>query len=219
MHKLQKKIIELSERENMWSMSFEEIRNKIGAPYRQGVFYHLKQLEKKGLLVRGHNDALKMLKKNAHNSLPSIVNIPIVGTANAGPATYFADESLNGYLTMSRQLLNTNNANNVVAIEVDGNSLDQANIYGNIVESGDYILVDTTKSPHPNDYVLSVINGCANVKKYKFDRDNNRIVLLSESSTPYPPIFIHEDDDYLINGVVTNVVKQYKDVGKASIKS
>jgi len=49
-HKIQKQLIELSEKENINSLSLAEIQDKIGASNRQTIFYHLKQLKKKGLL-------------------------------------------------------------------------------------------------------------------------------------------------------------------------
>ena len=48
----------------------------------------------------------------------------------------------------------------------------------------------------------------ANIKKFHFDRENSRIVLVSESSKDFPPIFIHEDDDFNISGKVVQVIKK-----------
>ena len=51
----------------------------------------------------------------------------------------------------------------------------------------------------------------ANVKKFRFDRSNNRIVLLSESSQQIHPNFIHPDDDFRIHGKVIDVIKKFEE--------
>jgi SOS-response transcriptional repressor LexA len=50
----------------------------------------------------------------------------------------------------------------------------------------------------------------ANIKKYLLDKKNSRIALLSESTQEYSPIFIHENDDFKINGKIVDVVKNIK---------
>ena len=47
-------------------------------------------------------------------------------------------------------------------------------------------------------------------KKYVWDQVNNQIVLTSQSTQEIPPIFIHEDDSFMINGKVIQVVKKPK---------
>ena len=64
-------------------------------------------------------------------------------------------------------------------------------------------------SPRDGDYVVSIIDGMANIKKYRLDKANERIVLLSESTKDYAPIFIHRDDDFRISGKVLDVVKKF----------
>ena len=62
------------------------------------------------------------------------------------------------------------------------------------------------------DYVLSIIDGMANIKRYFRDLEYQRIILLSESSASISPIFIHRDDmdNYLVNGKVIQVIKKPK---------
>jgi len=77
------------------------------------------------------------------------------------------------------------------------------------IEDGDYLIVESSsKKPKNGDIVVSVFDGLANIKKFHFDQENNRVVLISESTKDFPPIFIHEDDDFNITGYVTQVVKK-----------
>ena len=87
--------------------------------------------------------------------------------------------------------------------------MDRANIFGKSVTEGDYLLIDSNRTnPQDGDYVLSITDGCANIKKFKYDQTNERIVLFSESTKEYPPIYIHKDDDHLINGLVVSVINK-----------
>jgi len=92
-----------------------------------------------------------------------------------------------------------------------GPSMNMAKTPGGSIENGDYVIIDSVdRVPNNGDYVVSVIDGCANIKK--FLEEENRVVLISESSTPekFPPIFIYEGDEFLINGKVVQVVKKPK---------
>ena len=96
-------------------------------------------------------------------------------------------------------------------MRAEGNSLNRASIDGKNVESGDFVLVDSESTlPRDGDYIVSVIDGMANIKKYLLDKKNSRIALLSESTQEYSPIFIHESDDFKISGKIIEVVKNIK---------
>ena len=136
------------------------------------------------------------------------ISIPIVGSANCGPATIYADQNIEGYLKISKRL--APNKKSVFALRAEGNSLNKANIDGKNVESGDFVIVDSENtSPHDGDYVVSVIDGMANIKKYRLDESHSRIALLSESTQEYSPIFIHKNDNFRISGKVVDVVKKF----------
>jgi len=94
--------------------------------------------------------------------------------------------------------------------------MNEADIKGNEIEDGDYVVVDgDQKNPNPGDYVLSIIDNAANIKKYTRNQDGN-IVLLSESKEHYSPIYISEDDQFMINGKVVQVIKGVKDGRQSS---
>ena len=72
----------------------------------------------------------------------------------------------------------------------------------------DYLIVDSRdRTPEDGDVVVSVFDDVANIKKFKWDKENNRILLMSESTQHFPPIIIHEDDEYHVMGKVVEVVK------------
>jgi SOS-response transcriptional repressor LexA len=205
MNEKQLKIIELASRKNIWSMTLRKIGGEINEKNAGTVKYHLEQLLKKGLLKKPEDNKLKKLQEAINQAQRSIVSIPILGAANCGIATLVAEEMLEGYLKVSPGMLPTRDYGSLFAIRAKGNSLNIANIDKQNVEEGDYLIIDTGLKPNNDDYVLSIIEGCANIKKFR--REHDRIILESESTEDIPPIFIHPDDNYLINGVVKVIKK------------
>lgn len=139
--------------------------------------------------------------------------IPVVGAANCGQAVTFADENIEGYLTISQNMLNTRfRPNEMFAVKAVGSSMNKSSVGGKSISDGDYVIIDNHRgsiNDYRNKYVLSIINGMANIKKFTIDEQNHTVVLISESTESYPPIFIHEEDfgSYMVNGIVADVVK------------
>ena len=88
--------------------------------------------------------------------------------------------------------------------------MNRVNIDGKRIEDGDYAIIDYEyKTPRNGDIVLSIIDGASNIKKFYRDEDGN-IVLASDSTQNFPPIYIHKDDNYMINGKVVQIIKRPK---------
>jgi SOS-response transcriptional repressor LexA len=89
--------------------------------------------------------------------------------------------------------------------------MNRAEIGGKRIEDGDYVIVDVSdKHVRNGDIVLSIIDGLANIKKFYLDKKNNQVILMSQSTKDFPPIYIHENDDFMINGKVVQVIKKPK---------
>ena len=88
--------------------------------------------------------------------------------------------------------------------------MNRANIQGQSIEDGDNVIVNgEDKSPKNKDYVVSIIDNTANIKRIFVDEKNRRIVLFSESSQDFPPIYIHPHEvSYFISGKVVDVIKK-----------
>jgi SOS-response transcriptional repressor LexA len=87
--------------------------------------------------------------------------------------------------------------------------MNKARIDNQLLEDGDYILIDRDKKkPSNGDYVASIIDGVANIKR--FYKQDDYIVLISESTQNIPPIYIHKSDidNYLVAGTVVKVLKR-----------
>lgn len=207
MHEIQEKLLKIISEKNISGVTLRKIGELINETSAQKIRHHLFQLSKKGFI---NFDS----KKREINIIPKVskdgifVSIPIIGSANCGPESIFADERVEGYLKISKKMISSNGS--LYFLKAEGNSMNKANIAGGKkIEDGDFVLVDSNqKVPESGQYVVSIIDGKANIKKIIIEKENNRIVLKSESTQNYLPIFIHEDDNYQISGRVIDVIKK-----------
>ncbi len=215
MHKIQQELLRVAQEKNLGQYTLREIGSFIGETSPQKVKHHLLHLEKKGLLqIDKANGVIRKTKQEWDASLSGrtkLLTIPILGSVNAGPAQIFAEANIEGFLRISSTLLApvAKNEHRLFALKVVGPSMNRAKIDGKRIEDWDYVIVDVTdKNVKNGDVVLSIINGMANIKKFHLDHENNQVVLMSESTKEFPPIYIHEDDDFMINGKVVQVIKK-----------
>lgn len=208
MHPTQEKLLKLSKTRDLNKLTLREIGKIIGVKHPQIVKHHMEQLKKHN--AKSFSIGNKISKLTSNNVVDSILfDIPILGYANCGKATSIADEETLGFLTVSTSLVKRKN--NLFALIASGDSMNKADINGSSIEDGDFVVVDGDKrSPISGDYIVSIIDDCANIKRLFIDKKNKQIVLISESDRTYPPIVIHPDDfsRYMINGCVIKVVKK-----------
>lgn len=218
MHEFQKKLLNLAQEKNLGQMTLREIGGLLGENSPQKVKHHLNQLEKRGLIrinrVKGLIQKTEQGQVSGLLKKAKLISIPIFGSANAGPAELFADQNIEGFLRVSSTMFKSEPAalkHKLFAIKVHGSSMNQTDVKGKTVEDGDYIIVDSDdREPKDNTVVLSVIDSMANVKRLYLDKENQQVVLKSESTQDFPPIILHESDDYSINGRVVQVIKKHR---------
>lgn len=212
MHIIQKQLIDLiATHEDFGSYSLRKIAEMVGAEGKpQTAKYHLQQLEKDGLIQMNlEAGVIKLVKRGyAKASTSPIYSLPVVGSANCGPTTIFAEQNIDQYLKISSSLL-PRNKSNLYALIADGDSMNKAEVEsGKVIESGDFILVDNEQKVYKQgDIVVAVIDGLATIKRYREDKENKMIVLEADSTHKYLPIFIHEGDDFHISGKVVGIIK------------
>lgn len=217
MHNIQTLLLGMAKNTNLGELSLRQIAKMIGVEDKpQIVKYHLLQLEKAGLLqLNLEAGIIKPITRgsNASTSVKSpFYSLPIVGMANCGPATVFAEERIEGYLKVSPKFL-PHRKQDLYVLVADGLSMNLAEVrQGVTIEDGDYVVVDSSStSPKNGDIVVAVIDGMATIKRYKEDKEHERIVLEAESTEKFHPIFVHQGDDFVISGKVVDVIKKPKD--------
>jgi len=218
MHPIQEKLLELSKCKNLALVSLREMASEIGMPKEspQRIKHHLLQLQKKGFLsidrARGLMNrasstpdwATGLLRKTAQ-----LFSIPVVGTANCGPATIFAEQNVEGFLRVSSKLVGRRKPDGLYAVKADGTSMNRANIDGKSIEDGDFVIVDSEhKAVNTGDVVLAIIDDKATIKRFIDDRENGQIVLKADSSYDYAPIYLHPNDSFNVSGKVVAIIKK-----------
>lgn len=105
MHIIQEKILKLIDRKSIQGMTLRKIGEEIGEQFPQKVKHHLSQLESKGLIKINKKD--KSVSRNNAGLIKNgdLISIPIVGSANCGVATIFANENIEGYIKISKNIL------------------------------------------------------------------------------------------------------------------
>lgn len=197
---------------NLGKLSLRQIARLIGQDGKpQIVKYHLQQLEKANLIQLDlKKGVIKPVKRGFAEGVKSIFySIPIVGAANCGPATIFAEERTEGYVKMSSKTL-PKRRQDLYALMAKGPSMNKAKVRGNLtIEDGDLVIVDKSQViPKDGDIVVAVIDGMATIKRYRLDKENERVVLEADSTEKFTPIIIHADDDFQISGSVIDIVKK-----------
>lgn len=209
MNPIQQKLLDIAKLENIEQLRRVDLMAMVGCEYPSQITHHMNQLIKRGDLVRKAGRLVPALATDS-----GLVRIPIMGEADCGEATKFADGRITDYLSVSPSIFSAKSTDNIFALVARGDSMNKAKVNGvtgKEIENGDYIIIEKKDAYMPEDgeIVVSDIGGLANVKRFKRDPANNRLLLLSDSlrQQDFAPIIISENDDYNILGKVVDVVK------------
>ena len=128
MHKIQEKLLSLAKEKAIGHLTLREMGELIEEKFPQKIKHHLDQLEKKGFIRqdRSHGRIDVINHEEMINS--GLLSIPLIGSANCGPATIFATENIEGYLKISPTLLRRHK--NIFAIKAQGLSMNKAVVDG-----------------------------------------------------------------------------------------
>jgi DNA polymerase V len=76
------------------------------------------------------------------------------------------------------------------------------------LDEGDIIIVDRAVDPYNNCKAVCFIDGEYTVKRIEILDGKVRLMPANESDTRYKPIEVNQDNDFLVWGVVTYVIKK-----------
>lgn len=148
--------------ENIESKGFPPTIQEIGAYFgiasTNGVFDHLKTLERKGFIERSPKARSIRLTQKALSGVfrKGGIALPLVGRVAAGQPL-LALENVEDYIFVSPDLV----GGDAFCLQVAGESMIDAGLL-----AGDIIMVDRTLSARPGDIVVALIDGEATVKFY-----------------------------------------------------
>lgn len=207
MSSVQNKLLALLRDQGSVPLKYREIGRRIGEQYPQTVKHHIEILKNKQL-IQEKNGLIVLNKKDLASE--DFLNLPFYGIANCGPATAFAEDRIEGFIKISKNAFPKGNVKDFYLIQASGNSMNQAQVGQGKknIEDGDIVIVNAKEqSPQNGDYVVSIIDRCANIKKFGYNPNDQQVVLISESTDKYFPIVLHENDDLNIAGKVIDVLK------------
>jgi len=208
MNTIQQKILDIARLEDIENIRRVDLLRRVGGDYPSQITHHRNQLIKRGELVRKDGRLIPALSTGS-----GLVSIPVMGEADCGEATKFADGRIVDNLALSPSLLSVKSHDNLYALIARGDSMNHAKAAGKEIRDGDYVIIEKTDTyvPADNDIVVSIIGGLANIKRFIRDNANRRILLLPDSyrQNDFAPIVISEDDDFRVDGKVLDVIKGF----------
>jgi len=207
MNPVQQKLLDIAKLQDIEAIRRVDLVQMVNCEYPSQITHHLSQLVKHGDLVRINNRLTPAIKTNA-----GLIRIPVMGEADCGEATKFADGRIVDNLAVSPSILNLKDLKGkLYALIARGDSMNHSRINNKEINSGDYIIIEKRDNyiPANNEIVVSIIGGLANIKRLRRDNANKRILLLSDSyrQDDFAPIIISENDDFKVDGKVVDVIK------------
>lgn len=206
MHPIQQKLLEIAKLHTIDELRRIDLVEMVNCEYPSQITHHLAQLVKRGDLVKKDGNLVPALHTDA-----GLITIPVMGEADCGEATRYADGRIVDTLAVSPSVLATAHTSRLYALLAKGDSMNRARINNKEIENGDYIIIEknTAYVPSDGDIVVSIIGGLANIKRLRRDNAHQRVLLLSEShrQDDFAPIVISDQDDFSVEGRVVDVVK------------
>ena len=184
-----------------YSPSFDEIGHGLGLSSLATVHKHISNLEKKGLLTRDYNRSrsIDLIAPKGRLKQAMAVNttmvLPLLGRIAAGQPI----EAVENPETIS--LADFVRSKEVFVLEVRGDSMQDEHIL-----SGDYVLVEKSKTAHNGEIVVALIDATdATLKRFYREADNVR---LQPSNKSMQPIIVPAAS-VQIQGRVIGVLRKY----------
>jgi repressor LexA len=173
-----------------------EISTALGIKSTPAVLFHLRALEKRGLIKRtAESRGITLIEEL------NFANIAVLGIANASAPLAAAEQSQLGYLQLDNRIIRNNG--NLFAVKINGDSMNRQAVSSSnvLLRHGNYAIVDRAASYHQGDVVLAIVNGGATIKIYM--ETNDGVILLPNSTNQsHHPIYVKDREQLVINGKV-----------------
>jgi len=179
--------------------TLEEIRQALNYAGISSVQRHVNALKNKGFLSNERYQA-----RTLEVTYPEqVVNIPLVGSVPCG-TPFLAIENIEAYIPYDSSKVR-GKAQDYFFLRAVGDSMNNTNISGKTIDSGDFVLVKKQETANPGDRIVALIGDEATIKKMV--PADGAIRLEPESTNPHnKPIYLF--DDFSVQGIVTDVIKK-----------
>lgn len=195
MNVVQKQLLELADTLDLGNYSYYGLAKRLQVNHPYKVQFAIEQLIKTGHLIKNSKTG-SIFKPQDDITEQRLIHIPYYGQVNCGEALTLANDQVESYLKITPNVIHTSDLEGVFALKASGSSMNRARIGGKSVNEGDYVIARRKNAYQPKngDYVVSIIWGAANLKRFYRDDDYRQILLVSESTQDLPPIVISEQD-------------------------
>ncbi len=186
-------------KENTYQPSIREIGKRFGIKSTKTVSEHLQALADKGHIERDASRS-RGVRIVGMNLFPAVLTAPLYGKIAAGTPALLRDNVRDTY-ELDRKLVTSADG---FLLEVKGDSMVDAGI-----DDGDLVIVE----PVPDDdvrngeIVAARIDGESAIKRF-FAKDGK--VILEPANGNYPPILVHEHEDFTVLGRVTGLFRHFE---------
>lgn len=186
---------------NGYSPSFEEIGDGMGLSSLATVHKHITNLEKKGLVRRGHNksrsiDVVPPKGSMKKSMAPPSMTLPLMGRIAAGRPI----EAVENPETLSLADF-TAGSKDVYVLRVVGESMQDEHIV-----EGDYVIVESTKTARDGEIIVALVEGTDATLK-RIYREGDKIRLQPSNAKMKPIIVPARTVD--VQGRVIGVLRKY----------
>ena len=146
------------------------------------------------LLKLNSNTCLEIFSANTETEL----SLPFIEKGISAGFPSPADDFLDTSIDLNKALIT--NPNTTFIARVKGNSLQDADI-----ENGDLVVIDRSLEPTNGRIAICAIDGEFTAKFIKIEKDCCYLIAANEN---FKPIKVTAENEFLIWGIVTNVIKK-----------
>ncbi|GAA0063472.1 transcriptional repressor LexA [Clostridium sp. CTA-1] len=186
--------IKLQIKEKGYPPSVREICKAVGLSSTSSVHFHLKRLEKEGLIKRDSSKT-RAIEIVDPTSKKEVINVPIVGTITAGNPI-LAIENIEDVFPLPIDYVK--NTKDLFMLKVSGESMIEAGIL-----DGDLAIIEKTDSANNGDIVVALIDNDATLKR--FFKESSYIRLQPENKSMKPIIL----EDCKVLGRLVGIYRKY----------
>ena len=186
--------IKLQIKEKGYPPSVREICKAVGLSSTSSVHFHLKRLEKEGLIKRDSSKT-RAIEIVGPTSKKEVINVPIVGTITAGNPI-LAIENIEDVFPLPIDYVK--NTKDLFMLKVSGESMIEAGIL-----DGDLAIIEKTDSANNGDIVVALIDNEATLKR--FFKESSYIRLQPENKSMKPIIL----EDCKVLGRLVGIYRKY----------
>jgi repressor LexA len=185
-------------------ISMQEMADRIGVYSPNTVYYHLKKLEDKGLIVRDASG--KVTRVNSPDEKLAVAFLPLLGSAACGePLDQIVSDNTVRMLPIPLRLLGRNTSRQLYLIKAIGDSMEPK------IEEGDIVIFEN-KHPLAGNIVVARTKDGFTIKVL---RETMEQVILNPINNNYQPFVFdksQENKEFNIDGVAVAVFKSQENL-------